>query len=426
MLDKIQKAEQPIAAANDHLMEQYRRARQQAGAYEALAVEAVLGAVPVTAGQIRYRAVQQQDEAAAGAANSQQGSATAQQGQQNQGKIDANNSAIDGTMIKLGGTRIDPPKPKPEHQNIFQRVEGWVADHTIGEVSKLAQAIEGWLAKTVTRWAIGFAGLNQHELDMAGIDNDFRTDATKDHTTAADSKKTEDEAKKVDPVVAALMKNATEDQQKAIVAMVDLQEWMTAMDDAQTELSQAYSDGVTYVQKAADILRHQIEREISGDVIDIAYIAPALEAATQLARDAASSDDLSQPVANETKRRLESARSAWPDLDIAPGNAAVDAARQRHLQRHRTAAGRGIEGGQRAAAQLRSLINTTNYAGVTAVTHWLDALMAEIDREEIAAAQAFVADLDSIINAHVALIQSSITEQMITVRGTAHGATASD
>jgi hypothetical protein len=253
MLDKLLTTAEPLARTNDHLMEEYKLARGQAGLGQGAAVEIALGATRDAAGQLRYRAVQQSADATDGAASSQKGAATAQAGDGKHKQLQGRGSTINDSVAKLGGTKVD--KPKPKAGNLLDQARSFVYDHTLGKVVDLTGSLQGWITRTVGTWAFARAGLTKDELDMAGIDDSMRADELEDHKTEADMKQAQADAAKVDPAVAKLLANASADEQVAIQAMVDTQEFMTAIDDARAALAHTIADGDKYIEQVTPIIR---------------------------------------------------------------------------------------------------------------------------------------------------------------------------
>jgi hypothetical protein len=414
MLDKLSRTTAPLGATNDHVMEQYQIAKSQLGATPASKVEAALGATKNSAGQLRFKSVQQEADAAAGITNAQKGSAAAQAGKDKNDQARSNTSTINGSIAKLGGTPV--PRPKPEEGgNIFQRAEHWVYNHTIGELANLTGKLQGWITKTVGQWAMSYAGLTKDELDMAGIDDSMRSDALKDHKTQADMQQAQDDAQKIDPAVAQLMAGMSKDEQDAIQAMVDAQEIMTTIDGAQAALQQTITAGNAYVAHMAPIIRHELETQRAHQTIDARYIAPGIKAATDFRAAARGAEPGAADPANTAKAELRAGKTEWAELDIAPGEAQVDAALRRFNQRHTTATGRAEAACQRAIGSMQALIGTTNYAGVTAALGALDAAMSQFDSDEEGAASAYAADLDSIVEGYQALVKQATTLESIPV-----------
>jgi hypothetical protein len=364
---------------------------------------------------MRYKAVQQQIDAQQGAANSQKGSATAQSGKDKQQQVTAQGNQVDGQVGKLGGARVEKPKPKPK--NWLDQAADWVVDHTIGELGNVVGKLQGWLTRVISQWAIGHSGLTKEELDMAGIDDSMRSDEQKDHKSEADAKQAEADAQKVDPVVAQLMAGATREEQAAIQAMVDAQEYLTAIDEAREALHQATLDAAAYLEQVKPIIEHELETQRAHNAIDKRYVAPGITAANEFTRAAHDGEDIASGPAEGAKQQLQQARSEWPDLNIAPGLQQIDDAKGRFLERHQQAVGRADAAARKAIATLDGLVGTDKYGEVTAALRALEDAMGQFDADEAASAEAYEADLDSIVEAYETLVKDSVTPQEIEVPG---------
>ncbi|HZJ64790.1 MAG TPA: DUF4157 domain-containing protein [Kofleriaceae bacterium] len=413
MLDKLRAAKEQLPATNDHVMEQYERAREQAGDHEAGKVERTLGATKNSAGELRFRSVQVQAAAQEGAENSREGSTTAQRGQDKNNQVRGNQSTMDGNIAKLGGQKVE--KPKAKSGNWFDAAKDWVYEHTIGEISKLTGKLQSWIARSVGKWAMARAGLTKDELDMAGIDDSMRADELKDHKSEADAKAAEQDAKKVDPALAALMTDATKDEQVAMQAMLDTQEIMTAVDEAEEALTTAIAEGMKYIEQVKPIIQHELETQRDRKKIDKAYVSFGLGAAARFKEAANDNEDPTSGPANDAARNLHAAQEAWHDLNIDPGLSAIDAAKQRFHGRHQQAANRASGAADRATSALNGAIGTTDYGLVAATLKVLEDALTQFDAEEEAAADSFAAELEAIDEAYVELLNSSFTPVEIEV-----------
>jgi len=117
------------------------------------------------------------------------------------------------------------------------------------------------------------------------------------------------------------------------------------------------------------------------------------------------------------KQQLQQARSEWPDLNIAPGLQQIDDAKGRFLERHQQAVGRADAAAHKAIATLDGLVGTDKYGEVTAALRTLEDAMGQFDADEAASAEAYEADLDSIVEAYETLVKDSVTPQEIEVPG---------
>jgi hypothetical protein len=264
------------------------------------------------------------------------------------------------------------------------------------------------------------AGLTKDELDMAGIDDSMRADELKDNKSEADAKAAEEEAAKVDPALALLMTDATKDQQVAMQAMLETQEIMTAVDEAEEGLASAIAEGTKYIEEMKPIIQHELETQRDRKKIDRAYVAFGLGAATKFKEAANDNEDLVSGPANDAATNLHAAQQAWHELNIGPGLSMIDAAKQRFHERHRQAAGRASASADRASAALNGAVGTTDYALVTATLRALEDAVTRFESDDEAAAASFAAELEAIDDAYVELLDGAFTPVEIEVPADPH------
>ncbi|HEU0036408.1 MAG TPA: DUF4157 domain-containing protein [Kofleriaceae bacterium] len=412
-LEQFKAAKTGLAPANDRLMTQYNLAKDQAGVYKSGQLEKVFGGVKNNAGQMRLQALQKQTDAQEGALQSEKGAQTAADGKQKKSQLDGKQSQMDGSVQKMGAQKVEKPAPR-EGGSWFDKAKDWLYNNTIGRIGDAVSGLTGIIQNAVGGWVMAKAGLTKEELDMAGIENGMRADHQKDKQTEAQMKEAEAESKKVDPALAELMKDASKDEQLALQAMVESQEFMTAIDEASAALDKAITEGTAYITEVTPIIRHELETKQGGKAIDAAYVAPVIGGANAFKTSiAGGTDELANPPAQDAAGELAAAKQAWPELDISSGLAQITNAKSRFMTGHAGVIGDGNTAADQAIGKLNSLVGTTDYDGVIGAAHALEAAMQAFAQNEERCVEVYLRNLDKIIDAHVSLIQSCVTQQEV-------------
>ncbi|MEO8701021.1 MAG: DUF4157 domain-containing protein [Kofleriaceae bacterium] len=412
-LDQLKATKEGLGPANDRLMTMYNLAKGQAGVYQTGQVEKALTGVKNNAGQMRLTALQQKDDAVEGAATSEKGSQVAQQGKTSQGSLHGETGKMDASTSKMGAQKVEKPPPK-EGGNIFERAGNFLYNQTIGRIGDAIGGLQSWLTKSIGGWIMANSGLTKDELDMAGIDNSMRADFQKDKQTEAEMKAAEEEAKKVDPAVAELMKNATQDEQLAIQAMVESQQLMLELDNAQKTLDEAITNGAAYIAEVSPIIRHELETQQGGKTIDAAYVGPVIGGANAFkGAVAGSGDDIAGPAAQDALGELNAAKATWPELEIGPGVTQVGLAKANFTSGHATIVTNANAAADSAIGKLNALVGTVDYAAVLDVAHQLEAAMESFSQNEERAVATYLRNLDAIIDATIQLLATSVSQEEI-------------
>lgn len=413
-LDKLKETKAGLPPANDRLMTMYNLAKGQAGEYQSGQLEKVFAGVKNAAGQMRLGALQQQQEAGEGATQSEKGATTAAQGKQSTTALSGKTAAMDASTQKMGAQKVEKPPPK-EGGSWWDKAKNWLYNQTIGRIGDALGGLQGWLTKSIGGWVMAQSGLTKEELDMAGIENGMRADHQKDKQTEAEMKAAQDEANKIDPKLAEIMKGANADEQAALQAMMESQEFMTSIDDAQKALDEAIAAGTTYIGEVSPIIRHEMETQTGGKAIDEAYVAPVIGGANAVKGAVGGGEELAQPAADEVIAELMEAQVWWPELNLAPSLAGVDEAKQAFVTSHAELSNKVKGAADGVIAKVSGLVGSQDYAGVTAAAHELDGALDRYSADEDRLADVYLRNLEAVIDATAALIQSAVVMQEVDV-----------
>jgi hypothetical protein len=411
-LDKLKETRANLPPANDRLMTMYNLAKGQAGTYQTGQFEKVFAGVKNAAGQMRLGALQQQQDATEGATQSEKGAQTAGQGKDKKTQLDGKQGEMETNTQAMGAQRVEKPPPKTGG-GLWERAKNWLYNQTIGRIGDALGGLQSWLTKSIGGWVMAKAGLTKEELDMAGIETSMRADHQKDKQTEAEMKAAQDEANKVDPKLAEIMKGANADEQAALQAMMESQELMTAVDEAVKGLDDAIAAGTAYITEVSPIIRHEMETQVGGKPIDAAYVQPVIGGATSLKDAVGGSEEMAAGPAADVIAELTEAQGFWPELDISNGITAVGTSKTAFITSHQALV-KGIHAGADATiTKVQGLIGSQDYEGVTAAAHALDGVMESFLQQEEALADVYIRNLEAVIDATAALIEGAIVQEEV-------------
>ncbi|MBA2541754.1 MAG: DUF4157 domain-containing protein, partial [Deltaproteobacteria bacterium] len=413
-MDKLKETRANLPPANDRLMTMYNLAKGQAGPYQTGQFEKVFAGVKNATGQMRLGALAQQQDATEGATQSDKGAQTAAQGKTQTTTLDGKQGAMEASTQKMGAQKVEKPAPK-EGGGLWERAKNWLYNQTIGRIGDALGGLQSWLTKSIGGWVMAKAGLSKEELDMAGIENSMRADHQKDKQTEAEMKAAQDESNKIDPKLAEIMKGANADEQAALQAMMESQELMTAVDEAVKGLDEAIAAGGAYITEISPIIRHELESQVGGKPIDAAYVAPVIGGATSLKDSVGGTEEMAAEPAQDVIAELTDVQAIWPELNIASGISAVGTAKASFIINHQALV-KGVRSGADATiAKVNGLIGSQDYEGVTAAAHGLDGVMESFLDQEEKLGDVYIRNLEAVLEATSALIQSAITEEEVDV-----------
>jgi hypothetical protein len=404
-IEAFERAKGPLGGAVDHSDRQYNRAASQAGGDLAAKVGAVFGASKDKAGKTRFLGLQVKGDATEGQANAERGVATAGQGKDAQGQAIDKKNQVDDSAKRVAdeGKKLQPPKAKGG--NILDKIKEW----TIGKLGSLIGKAQKWVANFVGKLVMKWAGFSKEELDLAGIENDMREDSKKDKTSEQQGAESALGADKVQQEVYKLQENKKKDEQYAIQGMVDAQSFIIALEEAEQLLGDSITGGQAYLDVITPLIRHELETKAEGKAIDEMYLVPVKTFATSFigsipqwnAGSQARGDGLSE---------LSAMKAAIPELDIGPGQAAIDKVGGQYDGAFAELSGAARDNTAKFQSVLGQFIGTTDYEGVHENGKGLDRIAEQFDRGAALLADQLFTAVDSVIEAYVQHIKAAADE----------------
>jgi hypothetical protein len=378
---EFERAKAPLADARARMMTQYEFARWELEEIKAAKVEETMGKVIDANGQIRFTAIQKQNEALAGEQTAQQGvensnqvGTTQQQMKDQTGQVDGK---VDQMQSQADGLEV-PPQPAEE--------QGWMDYLTqapmafIGDVIKKAQ---DFIAQTAMQWMTSAAGFTKEELDAAGIEDSYRADAMKEKKSQTDAKETEQKTSEVQRQAYALMQNATAREQQGIQGMIDAQQFLSALDQAEADLNELITEGNAYIAKAQEILQHEQSTQLEHKGIDAAYVAPLVNACAGFSEAIKNGGkDTASAATSRAKGVLAQMKEAYPDLDVGRGNARIDSDALDFTNAYIDVECAFVIEASNIRAGAQKLVGTKDYAAVTALAADYDDMVTRFEKSE--------------------------------------------
>ncbi|MBA2543544.1 MAG: hypothetical protein H0V17_28140, partial [Deltaproteobacteria bacterium] len=246
----------PLQGAVDRTQRQYDMAESQAGPELAAQVRTAFQGANNSAGQVRFGAMQVQNDAQAGQANTQRGLQQTGQAQQQSTAMGAQQTRANASVTRIQGegTKLQSPPPK-------EGVLGWLYNQTIGRIGNWIGSAQRWVTNLVGKWAMSAAGFSKEEMDIAGVENDMREDALKDQSSTQEAQDAATRADQIQQTVFQLQENKTRDEQYAIQAMADAQRFVQALEDADRQLAAAIQNGGSYIAQVTPLIAHEMQTE---------------------------------------------------------------------------------------------------------------------------------------------------------------------
>lgn len=407
-IEAFQNAKAPLAAARERMEEAHNAAKEQLGEDQSGKIEEQLKKVLATSKAQQEGGTTVAADAAAGKANSAQGGDAATKGVAANAKKTETAGQMDGQKAKLGGQADQLKAPPPKEGPL-----GWVYNQTIGRVGAAIGSVQTWIRNTVSKMAISMSGLTKEELDMAGVENEMRTDGTKDDQATQDANAAAAQAAPMQQKVNELQKDKTADEQAAIQAMADTMQFLESLEEAEKALSEAIEKGNLYMEDVTPILRHELETQIEGKSIDAAYVAPLNGYADALI-SSIGGDQTGPTAQQQATHVLAQMKEQFPTLDIGPEESQIGKLVQSYNGETAKLGSSARSEAAKLKAAVAGFVGTNDYEGVNANAQALDKLVTD-----------YLADQDKLgdelykqINAVLSDLQSQIVAIQTQVQNT--------
>lgn len=401
-LEAMQAAKDPLADAITRMRNQHQTAAEQAGPEIAAQVDAKLKEIADRRAAQSSTASSVAADAAEGKANSAKGAEQAGQGKDTKAKADAAKQKVDGEQKKVEGQagKLQAPPPK-------DGVLGSLYNMTIGKIGGWVASAQTWVKNFVGKGLMLAAGFDKADLDLAGIENDMRTDATKDTESQRAAEDVSAQDSEVQQAVYTLMEGKDSDQQAAIQGMAETQAFIDALLEADRTLEEAITNGQLYMDEAAPIIQHELEIQTQGQQIDAAYVSPIIGYADAFTASLAA-DNTGAVAQRDANAVLDEMHLAFEGLDVSGGKSQVASL----VTSFNTVRTQQIAQATSSANQIKSTIDTfigtCDYAGVNANAQALDQLVADFDAADAQLIDDLYGELNKVLAAHQSAIESAI------------------
>ncbi|HLL24398.1 MAG TPA: DUF4157 domain-containing protein, partial [Kofleriaceae bacterium] len=406
LLEQFANAKAPLGDAMKRTEKQYEHAKAQAGPELAAQVDAKLKEVSARSKAQKAAATNVAGDASEGKASSDKGADTANRGNTEKAKAEANQGKLDSETNKVQGqgANLKPPPPK-------DGILGTLYNVTIGKIGGWIGGAQTWLKNVVGKAAMAAAGFSKEDLDLAGIEQDMRTDSTKDTESEAKAKETQANDDPVMKAVYELMVAKTSDQQAAIQGMAESKGLIEALEEADRTLDEAIKNGHLYIEDATAILQHELETQAEGKAIDGAYIAPVLGYADAFV---ASIDEDTTAIAAQSdgNNALSDMQTAFSGLDTGPGRAKIASIVTTYKAARASEVAQAKAGASTIKTQVTGFIGTTDYAGVNANAQALDQLAHDFDAEDAKLGDELYRQINLVLKSYVDAIEKAVAEAM--------------
>ena len=400
-IEAFSNARAPLPGAIEYMEDQYKNAKEQAGPELAAKVDAKLKEVSerskkssAVAKDVGADAKEGQTNAAKGQQTAAQGAGAKDKAGQTQGQMDAQTKKADAA-----GQTMKPPQPR-------DGLLGKIYNATIGRVGSWISGAQNWLKNMIGKFVMWAAGFNKEDLDLAGIENDMRTDATKDK---ASEQQASDTAAKDDPTQKAvyeLMAGQNTEQQQAIQGMAEAKSFLEALEHADEVMKEAIENGNHYMEEVAPILQHELDTQTQGKGIDAAYISPITSYADAF-ESSIGTDTLGPLAQGQANDELAQMKAMFPGLDTGAGSAKITTICSGYATARTQLANDAKGQADKMKMQMQAFVGTTDYAGVNANASALDDLVVKFDDQDNALGDELYKDLNAVINAYVAAIMKA-------------------
>ncbi len=400
-IEAFTSAKAPLAAAKERMEEQYENAKGQLGEDKSGNVEASLKKILEASKEQQHTGETVKTDAAEGKQNSLKGAETAGKGKEQNAKKESTAGQISGQQSKLDGEggQLKPPPPK-------DGVLGWLYNQTVGRIASGIGVVQNWIRNTVSKIAISLSGLTKEELDMAGVENDMRTDATKDDEATASAKEAEAQGAPIQQKVYELQKDKTTDEQAAIQGMADAMQFLEALEEADKTLGEAIESGNHYIENVSPIIRHELETQVGGKAIDAAYIAPITGYADAFIASVGS-DDTAATAQGKANEELGSMKAQFSTLNIATGQSQIG----KLVQQYETAYGKLAETARGEAGKVKTVIagfvGTVDYEGVNVNAQAIDKLANDFQHAVDALGDSLYSAINGVLTDYVQQIEAA-------------------
>lgn len=404
ILEEIGTVRTDIGTAKKRMKKEYDKAAEDAGDKKQ-AVIALQGEPMQTGGRIRLAAAKQRADAEQGQANSEEAAEEvdkAKKGQED-GKKPLDQAEDAGKEAQSEGAKAEQKaKGVPEPEGWWEKAKQWVYEQTLGRIFRGLAKIQKGISDFVLEIALGAAGLDGDDMDLAGMKAGAEDDAKKDEETKADTEEAKGQGDEIDSRIATIKDGASNQEKAAVQSMVDTVAYIDALDAYDEALAEHEKVGQEYVGDAAAEFAARDERA-EGD-------AETEESSDELVTDA----DVG-PIRKHAGALSEAASGA-PEQLRTFGNGAVDdlvaaIAREGAPSGPAATAGRAIvDGVVRAAAREHARIAKS--AG--ALAEWADTVVDTGQLPALAQAAAYLDDLiayfDSVVKTSVDRLESLLDQ----------------
>jgi hypothetical protein len=258
-------------------------------------------------------------------------------------------------------------------------------------------SVQNWITRTVMQIAIGQSGLTREELDMAGIENEMRTDATREDESTAAANATAQQGQPVQQKVYELQQNLTRDEQNAVQGMADALQYIDALTEAERVLTEAMTNGNTYIDRVSPILRHELDVQSGGRAIDAAYVAPVSGYADSFI-SSLGNDGTAERARGQANTQFAQARAEFPGLDTSTFSANVGRLCGSYDTEYQRLAGSARTQAQQVKTVIQTYVGTSDYEGVNANAEALDQLATSFTSAVSRLTDALYAGINAVIN----------------------------
>ncbi len=413
LLEQFANAKAPLGGAIKRTEEQYENAKEQAGPELAAQVDAKLKEVSARSQAQNATASAVATDATAGKANAEQGADVANKGNAEKTKAAANQSKIDSetTKVQNEGGKLKPPPPK-------DGVLGTLYNMTIGKIGSWIGGAQNWIKNFLGKSLMLAAGFSKEDLDLAGIEDDMRTDATRDTQSEKDAAETQAQADPVQKAVYELMADKTTDEQAAIQGMAEAKGLIEALEEADRALDEAIKNGNLYLEEVTPILEHELETQTEGKAIDGAYVAPVIGYADAFVASI-EEDSTGDTAQSQGNAALDEMHAAFSALDIGPGRTKIASIVTQYKTARATEVGQAKAGAEKIKTQIGAFVGTTDYAGVNANAQALDQLAHDFDVADNALADELYREINLVLTLYSDAIDKAIEDAMAAPDGAA-------
>ena len=408
-IEAFETAKAPLPAAKERTEEQYSNAKSSLSKDKAGKAETKLKAALAVQKSQSETAGKVTSDAHEGKAKSDEGATKAGEGKSQKAKADSTNSQIQskGQHLDGQGAQLKPPTPKPESGILH-----WVYEHSIGwVVNKIGSAIgsiQTWIRNLVGKIVMAAGGFTKEELDMAGIENEMRTDSQKDTEAAQQAQQTAAAGAPVQQKVYELQADMTKDEQNAIQGMADAMQYLDGLEESEKGLEEGISAGNEYIAAASPILHHELETQLDGKKIHQAYVDPITGYADEFTGSLG--DDNTATTATGTgNENLDHMQAAIPALDVGWGRGQIAKAGSTYTTKHGQLVAQARAGAAKInKAAAASFVGTSDYADCSANAQAMDKLVEDYETDADKLADALYADIKFVVVEYDRMIEDAI------------------